>query len=403
MKSVMLQREEISRKVILPLFGSHIQVKETDTDLVVSGIQWHGEPSAMRLPAYDDLADPECRTVDLLSGYDEDRRLSQTERSKAPHFLFANADTLAKQKEFVRTFGPVQASEIDRTTSRPGLPTITVHQNIEALRFEQQLYSLIFDLTKHVNDLIPFSRKAFKEVKPEMRVILLEHPDRYSNVQKMVDTLAREAGEKVSKVDSCLTRSNILTRDVKDKLDKLRELLSGINAFLDPSPEDNLQDLIENPTSLRHLHSWQNTRSELLKASSLDVIDRANELLCELFNRFPLILCYADGMAQEMPDTNASGILPALYYMLRLEYLYEREIRRCADPKCGGYFVPGRKNRVHCSDLCTGRAMQQRHRKRKELLLGGSTARKQTAKSRIQRAQQDRFELRKNDKSKSNL
>ena len=166
MKSVMLRREEINRKVILPLFGSHIRVKETDTDLVVSGIQWHGEPRPMRLPAYDDLADQECRVVDLLSGYDEDRRLSQTERSKALHFLFANAGTLLKQKEFVRTFGPVLASKIDRTTSRPGLPTMTAYQDIEALRFEQQLYSLIFDLTSLVNDLIPFSGSAQETVRP---------------------------------------------------------------------------------------------------------------------------------------------------------------------------------------------------------------------------------------------
>lgn len=401
MKSVMLQREEISRKVILPLFGSHIQVKETDTDLVVSGIQWHGEPSAMRLPAYDDLADPECRTVDLLSGYDEDRRLSQTERSKAPHFLFANADTLAKQREFVRKFGPVLASKIDRATSRPSLPTMVVHQNIEALRFEQQLYSFIFDLTKHVNELIPFSRKAFKEVKPEMRVVLLEQPDRYSNVQEMIDTLVRETGEKVSKVDSHLTRNNILTRDVKAELDRLRGLVSKINSFVNSSPEDNLDELIDNPTSLRNFHSWQNTREELSKASSLDVIDRANELLCCLFNRFPLVLCYADGMAQEMPSIDSSGILPALYYMLRLEYLYEREIKRCANPKCGGYFVPGTRSRFYCSDLCTGRVSQQLWRDRESLRRGGSPTRMQASKLRVQRAQPDRFELWKNDKSKN--
>ena len=69
-----------------------------------------------------------------------------------------------------------------------------------------------------------------------------------------------------------------------------------------------------------------------------------------------LILCYAEGMVQEMPCTNFFGILPALYYMLRLEYVYEREIRRCANPKCGEYFVPASKNRTYCSDLCSGGA-----------------------------------------------
>jgi len=362
----MLQREGISRKVILPLFGSHIQVKETEADLVVSGIQWHGEPRPMQLPAYDDLADQECRVVDLLSGYDEDRRLRRTERSKAPHFLFANADTLPEQKEFVRTFGPVLASKIDRTTSSPDLPTMTAHQNKAVLRFEQQLYALIFDLTQLVNNLIPFSRKAFKAVKPEMRAVLVEHPDRYSDYHAMFDYVIKETAKKVREVDSDLSRRNILTRDVKDKLDELREQVSKINEFVDPSPEDNLDELLHNPTSLRHFHSWQYTQIELSKASSLDVIDRANELLCGVFNRFPLMLCYADGMAQEMPAIDSSGILPALYYMLRLEYLYEREIRRCANPKCGEYFVPGSKSRAYCSDLCSGRASQQSWRDREK-------------------------------------
>src|ERR1019366_8913918 len=104
MKSVMLQREKITRKVILPLFGLHIQIKETDADLVVSGIQWHGGPEPMRHPAYEDLADPEGRVVDLLKGIDEDRKLSRSERSKAPHFVFANAKTPSDQVKFVQDF-----------------------------------------------------------------------------------------------------------------------------------------------------------------------------------------------------------------------------------------------------------------------------------------------------------
>ena len=37
---------------------------------------------------------------------------------------------------------------------------------------------------------------------------------------------------------------------------------------------------------------------------------------------------------------NPSGIRSVLYYMLRLEYLYHREIRLCADPYCGMVLYP---------------------------------------------------------------
>lgn len=361
MKSVMLHREEITRKVILPLFGLGIQVTETDADLVVTAIQLN-EPRPMRYPAYEDLADPEGRVKDLLSGFDEDRKLSRSERSKAPHFVFANAKTPSVQVKFIQDFGPVFTRNIDRPTSR----TVTAHQNKEILRFEQQLYSLIFDLIQLVNDLIPFSRQAFKAVTPEMRVVLVEHPDKFSDFREELDYTIREHDRKVREVDSRLKVRNILTQDVRGKLDKLRELLSKINEFLDLSPEDNPDELLDNPTSWRNYRSYWCTQEKLSKASSLDVIDRANDLLCRVFNRFPLILCYADGMAQEMPDTDSYGILPALYYMLRLEYLYEREIRRCANPNCGGYFVPNSKSRWRCSDSCTGKAEAQRNRDRKK-------------------------------------
>jgi hypothetical protein len=225
------------------------------------------------------------------------------------------------------------------------------------------VYSLIFGLTELVNDLIPFSRKAFKAVKPEMRAVLVEHPDRYSARHGILDYEIRETRKKAREVDSYLIRHNILTRDVKGKLDKLRELVSKISESVDPSPKDDREETRDNPPSWWNPSGWQYyTQTALSKTSSLDLIDRANQLLCDVFNRFPFILCCAEGVAQEMPYTNSLGILPALYYMLRLEYLYEREVRRCANPKCGEYFVPGSKSRTHCSDLCSGNAESQRYR-----------------------------------------
>ena len=370
------KNRQVTRKVILPKFGLGIRVTDTDTELVVSGIQLHGEPACKERPAYEHLADPESRVEDVLNLVDEDRKLPQIERSKAPHFVFANAKTEPDQKKFVENFGPVLASKIERKYSDTGSPTMIAYQNKEALRFEQHLYSLVFELTGLVNDLLPFSRQAFKVIKPEMRVVLTKDPEEYSGYHEIFAYIVRETEKKAKEVDSDLRKtvwkddfgidqSKILTPEVDDQLNELRAVVSKINKFVDPFPFENLEELLENPNSWRHYRSWQCTQEELSKASSLDVIDRANGLLCAVFNRFPVLLCYAEGMAQQMPDTDSSGILPALYYMLRLEYLFEREIKHCADSNCGWYFVPSRTNRKYCCDRCSENAKNRRSDRKK--------------------------------------
>lgn len=349
MKTVNEKREKILRQMILPPWALQIEVNQTDTDLVVSGNHFWFQP--LKRDPYGDW------DMDILRGFDEDRKLPQTERSNAPHTVFASAFTLPEQVAFVRRFGPVLASEIHYGEH----DKLIAHQNLKILSFEQQSFSHIFDLTRLVNELNGYSRKALSGEKVYGKRWIIAEPG-----NRNIASIAKEVEKRAKDFDSFLENRNILTRGARNELDDLRALVSKIDELVNPSPEDHLGELGD-PTSWRSISSPFYAKDQMSKASSLDVFDQANELLCSIFNRFPVTLCYAAGMAHDLPEMNPSGIRSVLYYMLRLEYLYHREIRLCADPYCGWYFIPGRTSRMYCSDTCSDNAKARRNRQKVKL------------------------------------
>ncbi len=350
MKRGIPKLEKIRRQIILPPWARQIKVRQTDTYLVVFGKRWWFHP--LKRDPYGDW------DMDILRGFDEDRTLPPTRPSKAPHSLFARAHTLAKQVEFVQKFGPVLASKI-RYMSHD---TVIARQNLKILSFEQQLFSRIFNLTKLINELTSFSRLAYlkEETGSEKRWILLHEDYDFASIAKGVAKRAKE-------FDSFLARDRILALEARRDLDRVRALVSEIDELMNPSPEDHLLEFAD-PSSWRSLSSPFYAKEQISKASSLDVLDAANELLCSVFNLFPVTLHYAAGMAHYMPEMNPSGIRPALYYLLRLNYLSHREIKLCAHPSCGRYFVPDRTDRIYCSDSCYGSAKTRRHTKKVKLV-----------------------------------
>src|ERR1017187_5198132 len=122
MKTVNEKREKILRQMILPPWALQIdEVRQTDTDLVVSGKRWWFRP--LTRDPYGDWV------KDILSGVDEDRKLPPIERSNALHTVFASAFTLPEQVAFVLRFGPVLASEIHYPEHDP----VIAHQNLKVL------------------------------------------------------------------------------------------------------------------------------------------------------------------------------------------------------------------------------------------------------------------------------
>ena len=356
MKTVNEKREKILRQMILPPWALQIdEVRQTDTDLVVSGKRWWFHP--LKRDPYGDWV------KDILSGVDEDRKQSQIERSNAPHIVFASAFTLPEQVAFVRRFGPVLASEIHYGEH----DTVIAHQNLKVLNFEQQLFSRIFDLTRLVNELNRFSCDAFQGEKEYGERWVIAEPGNYD-----IASIVKEVENRAKDFDAFLKERKILTSGARDELDQSRVLVSEIDELMNPSPEDHLEELYD-PSSWRNLSSPFYAKDQMSLESSVDVFDLANELLCSVFNRFPVTLCYAAGMAHHLPEMNPSGIRSVLYYMLRLEYLYQKEIRLCANPYCGWYFVPGRTNRDHCCDTCYDNDKSRRSRKKVKLAAQGKS------------------------------
>jgi hypothetical protein len=348
MKTVMQQREKIFRQMILPPWALKIDVRQNDTDLLISGEKWWFHP--LNRDPYGDWV------IDILRGFDEDRGLPPALPSEAPHFLFASANTLPKQVEFVKRFGPVLAK-----FQYGNHDTVNAHQNLNILSFEQQLFSQIFHLTRLINELNRFCWEAFREEKVYGKRFVITEPDNYD-----LASIAKDIEQRAKDFDSFLTRRKVLTSDARETIKKVRSLVSDIDELMNPCPEDHLEEF-DDPCSWRSISSPIRSRDQMSKVSSLDVIDYANELLCDVFNFFPVNLRYAAGMAHDMPEMEPSGIRPALYYMLRLDYLYQRQIKLCARPNCGGYFVPDRKDRIYCSGSCSNSAKQRRHTARSKL------------------------------------
>jgi predicted RNA-binding Zn-ribbon protein involved in translation (DUF1610 family) len=101
-------------------------------------------------------------------------------------------------------------------------------------------------------------------------------------------------------------------------------------------------------------------QSDLLRASSDGklrendcpdwAIAKGRALLCHILNAFPGKLTDYNGIPFEMPSEDVSaGILPALYQLIRWDYLRDAKIASCAWRDCTKWFRVGRHKSPCCS------------------------------------------------------
>jgi predicted RNA-binding Zn-ribbon protein involved in translation (DUF1610 family) len=77
-------------------------------------------------------------------------------------------------------------------------------------------------------------------------------------------------------------------------------------------------------------------------------VARGQALLCHILNAFPGKLTDYNGTPFEMPSEDVSaGILPALYQLIRWDYLRETRVARCAWKDCAKWFRVG-SHESHC-------------------------------------------------------
>jgi len=133
----------------------------------------------------------------------------------------------------------------------------------------------------------------------------------------------------------------------------LRGKLRELEILCGPRPHDKLHRFIEVP----------HTAFEI-----------AQLVLCELVNAFPTELRMWGDKVTDLPAADMLfGVRPALYAMLRREFMGDCGVRFCKDETCARLFAVTHGRQEYCPD----RGCEQRHRQRKYWSARGSTRRRE--------------------------
>jgi hypothetical protein len=255
--------------------------------------------------------DPEPQSPDLLRAYSEFSKQSKPMSGHlrggrlAPHVQFANADSDEQLIKFVSRYGPVNGLRValaGKTLPKGQLTAITVTETLQRLRRERMIFVATIRLANNLS-----------------------------------------------------TGSDIGVANA------LGDLVSGCSQ---PVAEWEL--------------SWDNEwhgQAFLLKLSHLaravgcqvvvpldeifrglkgeSVREYGGYMLCLVLNSFPSMLIPATRGLIEMPFFKTTGILPALYFMLRRDCLLDQEIRMCNQRDCGKFFKVERQGQLFCSADCS--------------------------------------------------
>jgi hypothetical protein len=328
--------------VIVPVWAQEIRLRRCGPNLFIRGLQGPYSKPVPRSEAIDDvtvfsdlpfLQDEMKRSIsqDLLRPVFDHLQLKGT--SAPAHVQFANAKQTDQLIDFSRTFGPVNASVV--STGFSG--RIRAVQDLKSLMLEQEVFSSLVQLLSAVQTLsgpateIASKLMAFNHT-PEMPIS--ERQRRLRSYEGARDS----AKEDTAAVLNALHRLQGATMAAGQ---------SGITGFWQ---EKTVRGKLVNEVPF-----------VARQADPEIVLGLGHELIQDALNYFPPILVSADGRVVECPRLSAAGIRPALYYMLRLDYLQGRELAFCADSACGRVFTVLRMGARWCSPRCSGRNSNRKY------------------------------------------
>lgn len=132
-------------------------------------------------------------------------------------------------------------------------------------------------------------------------------------------------------------------------------------ASLRASGKSDRIQLIDGETLLVHTISGDVLRSGVYSDPSDQALGVSHVLyylghwkICELLKRFPPVLTFFAHRGGELPQHRREGILPALYFMLRQDYMAEGErLGICANEDCRAVFAITRHGKIYCSIQCS--------------------------------------------------
>ncbi len=248
---------------------------------------------------------------DFIREYTESAKSSCDKRTgkKSPHIQFANCRTDRELIDFVRRYGPVSASQVFEVAGNTG--ALTARQSLPGLQRDHLIFAGAMKLVAAFN---------------------ADHPE-----ATMCDGLSEIS--KGARLDGP-TSEIYIEKDFEERPwygGRLWPFASSIAA--------EKREGGRHPTSLASLGD-----KKLLKYS--------RAVVCSLLNCFPPRLVPSEKSMMELPSYNKAGILPVLYYMMRLDCELER-IRICARAECGRFFAIERAGQRFCESDCS-RLQRQR-------------------------------------------
>lgn len=285
--------------LIAPTWAKTIRVHTRGEDLWVRGTNPRFEYS---------LQDAFPDSLDTFRKYLRTSRESDVARPG--YLVFADIKDDQELIRFVADFGPIDARKAKCTEA-----WVIAVQSVSLLRCEQRLMKAAVNLLRHLN---------------------CAEGDKYEGVDAIKEAVLSLAA---------------VGRDAH-----------RVKLQFGPLPDDRFKGPFSNPRQ----HLW----ARLASASEfgVTVTDSPEQIywfghlaMCDLLERFPRRLLFADGKLLTFPPLSPLGIRDTLYYMLREDYAHKRELKTCANPHCNVTFIPQRPDAKYHSQMCG-----QRLRKRKQ-------------------------------------
>jgi hypothetical protein len=320
-------------------WADHIHVEARDGGFEVSGIRRRRpQPGALEKGNI---------VVDYAMAIAQGARFEKG-ADNAPHLKFVRADSDEKLLEFTQTYGPFApvAASVRLGLVEPGCDQeVAAFEELVRLRRERNTYVAATELLAQIRNKVP-ALTRIGELVDEIWSGIFEWYFESQDEESRRDELALDvAGPSWVWNNGSLAQ---MTHAVSNFSQKMRRKRLR-------NPElDGHNYLIAEPT--------------LGDRDLEQIIESSHAVLCAILNGFPSHVRRWRGHSIELPPADlAFGIRPALYYLLRCDYLSDRHIARCPQAHCEEpWFLQSRLGRIFCSEKC-----ERKHRQRKYYLTRG--------------------------------
>jgi hypothetical protein len=249
---------------------------------------------------------------------------------KSPHIRFVNAESDEKLIAFVREFGPVIASEVEIMDPNTDQRTSFAHEEAE---WVISIAAFQDPAALHRERLI---YKAALQLLSELRK---------GRTQAQISTVRLNVSEIVDGV-----------RHWPEQWEKERKWRA---ARFHGEPAWHFDS-----SRLEALVDWQHNVN--LDSTSLfgpDPYNSAFDILCALINSFRTKVDHISDRGVETLSWGSLwwGIRPALYLILKSEYLSRGATAKCANDRCGNFFSRERAGALYCDDDCSRQYRQRKY------------------------------------------